>query len=84
MNTLKGTADLIFVSANKGEKSKASGKPYNFVELSNGLSSKLFRAPKDFDNSESGFKKGEEVTVHLEVDIMKDNFNITITDIQTR
>jgi len=55
-------ANYKFVSARKGTK---DGRSYSIIELSNGLSSKIFGAPENFDGAE--IPEGTDLKVSLEI-----------------
>jgi len=72
-------AQVLFVAHKTGTATK-TGKPYNFVELSDGLKSQVFSVRGNDDYSD--YAEGKECVAEFEIDIMKNSYNITLIGLQ--
>jgi len=69
---------MKFVDSRKG--TTKDGRAYSIVELSDGLQSKVFGAPENFDHNQ-GLKPGADVEVTLTCNPMDDRRPFTVDTI---
>jgi len=74
--------NMIFVQFKQGTSKKE--KHYSFVELSDGLRSKIFNVTPSLASQLEAYEMGEECVCSFDVDIMKDSYNIVLVGISAK
>jgi len=74
--------NMIFVQYREGTSRK--DKHYSFVELSDGLRSKIFSVTPALASQLTQYLEGEECVCSFGVDVMKEQYNIELVGITAK
>lgn len=75
MSKINASMEVLFGAHRQGVANK-TGKPYNFIEVSNGFEAKLFNTSLPTEDTRS-LVKGDSVVCDVEIDVFTGKTTIT-------